>query len=147
MSAEGIKEREARERNERAAALQNKRNERLARTLKLSLRSKLRLERAERIREKRGEAETPGQATRRQAAFAEAATDFMAKIEQSRTRGADMGNPEVIQRAAQQLVGQHVPAKPHAGRGNTSMPLDFYCWKDGRMAVVTVLVQGEPAIL
>ena len=55
---------------------------------------------------------------------------------------------EQLEKRTQSLPAPQVNARrPAAPQEAEPTPIDFYCWKDGEIAVIKVLCDGEPTIV
>lgn len=149
MSEESLQQKYARERAERQQALTVKRNERAIRRLQMPASVRMNLEREQRIEAKRGEQGKLSDPRKLRQAQEDAAKDFVLKLQNNQANGLEPPSPEfVIQRATAILGAPAPPAGNKPGpQKNPQMPVDFYCWRDGKVAIITLYAMGEPSFV
>jgi len=145
--AESLQEKYARERKERQQKLQTLRNQRAISRLREPAKERMSRERERRIDDKRV---AQGRPSKLQTGdeLENAMKNFIARVI-SKNLVPDAVN-EPLQKSQVGLGGEatdNLPGRQKQHQAFSGIPLEFYCWKDGKVAIVSIYATGEPSPL
>lgn len=145
---ESLQERYARERKERQIKLQTARNQRAIQRLREPASERMSREREERIDAKRVEA---GRASKleKEPSLDDVVAKFVEKILDRQPQAAQPDG-EALQRTQQNLGGgdvSNLTPRKDQHQDFHGVPIEFYCWKEGKIAIIELYAKGTPSPL